>query len=158
MTTWDRIRKYLDERKVSYEELHHPLAFTASEVAQTLHVPGKTFAKSVIVDADGRRIMAVLPATCHVNLKELKDFTGAKQVRLVTEGELSKICEDCELGAFPPFGNLYGMEVWLDSRLEASEEIAFNAGTHRDALRLKYSDYRELVKPVVAHFGEAWAA
>lgn len=154
MSVSQGICNYLDSQHVSYECLHHALAFPAQEVAHTLHVSGKHFAKAVMLQADGRPVMAVLPASYRLNLHELKTELDAKHVEMLPEGELTKLCPDCELGAFPPFGSLYGMETLVDRSLAQSEEIVFNAGSHTEAVRMKYADYANLTKPRVGSFGE----
>ncbi len=154
MSVSQRIRDYLDSQHVKYEWLHHALAFPAQEVAHTLHVSGKHFAKAVVLQADGRPLMAVLPASHRLNLHELKAELDAKHVEMLPEGELTKLCPDCELGAFPPFGSLYGVETLVDRSLAQWEEIVFNAGSHTDAVRMKYTDYANLAKPRVVSFGE----
>jgi Ala-tRNA(Pro) deacylase len=149
-----RIRDYLDSNKVSYQPISHPQAFEASNVAHTLHVPEGQFAKAIVLRADGHRVMAVLPASQRLNMHELKEALGVKHLEMTPESELAKLCGECELGAFPPFGQLYGMDVWIDRNLAGSEEIIFNAGTHTDALRMKYSDYARLANPHSAKFAE----
>jgi Ala-tRNA(Pro) deacylase len=154
MSIPQRIRDYLDSQNVPYQWLPHTQAFPAQEVAHTLHVSGKHFAKAIVLHADGRLVMAVLAASRRLSLHELKDALGVKRVEMAPEDELAKLCPDCELGAFPPFGNLYGMDVWIDRALGDSEEIVFNAGSHKDALRMKYADYVKLTKPRVSSFSE----
>ncbi len=154
MSVSQSIRDYLDSQNVPHAWLAHPEAFPAQEVAHTLHVSGKHFAKAIVVQADGRRVMAVLPASRRLNVHQLRDALKVKRVEMVPESELAKLCSDCELGAFPPFGNLYGLEVWVDSTLSESEEIVFNAGSHTDAVRMKYSDYVKLVKPQTGSFSD----
>ena len=153
-----RIRDYLDSQKAPYEWLPHPQAFTAQEVAHSLHVSGKRLAKTVILDADGRLVMAVLPASHRLIISELKAALEVRRLEMLPESELAKIFPDCDLGAIPPFGNLYGIEVWVDRTVEESGELVFTAGTHVDAVRMKYSDYAELVKPHVGRFSELWAS
>ena len=153
-----RIRDYLDSQKAPYEWLPHPQAFTAQEVAHSLHVSGKRLAKTVILDADGRLVMAVLPASHRLIMPELKAALEVRRLEMLPESELAKIFPDCDLGAIPPFGNLYGIEVWVDRTVEESGELVFTAGTHVDAVRMKYSDYAELVKPHVGRFSELWAS
>ena len=154
MSVSQGIRDYLDSQNVKYEWLPHSQAFTAQEVAHSLHVSGKHFAKAVVLHANGKLVMAVLPASHRLNLHEFQEAVGVSRVEMAPESELAKICSDCELGAFPPFGNLYGMDVWVDRALTESEEILLNAGTHTDAARMKYSDYANLVKPQIGNFAE----
>jgi len=153
-----RIRDYLDSQKAPYEWLPHPQAFTAQEVAHSLHVSGKRLAKTVILNADGRLVMAVLPASHRLIMPELKAALEVRRLEMLPESELAKIFPDCDLGAIPPFGNLYGIEMWVDRTVEESGELVFTAGTHVDAVRMKYSDYAELVKPHVGRFSELWAS
>jgi Ala-tRNA(Pro) deacylase len=158
MSLPQRIRDYLDSQNVPYQWLPHTQAFPAQEVAHALHVSGKHFAKAIVLHADRRLVMAVLAASRRLSLDELEDALEAKRVEMAPEDELAELCPDCELGAFPPFGNLYGMDVWIDRALGDSEEIVFNAGSHKDALRMKYSDYVKLTKPRVSSFSEVPAA
>jgi len=153
-----RIRDYLDSQNAAYEWLPHPQAFTGQEVAHSLHVSGKRLAKTVILNADGRLVMAVLPASHRLVLPELKAAIEVRHLEMLPESELAKLFPDCDLGAIPPFGNLYAMEVWVDRVVAESGEIVFTAGTHVDAVRMKYSDYTELVKPRVSRFSEIWAS
>lgn len=149
-----KIKDFLDEEQVSYQLLQHTLAYTAMEVAGAQHVPGKDMAKSVIVNADGQTIMCVLPSTHIIDFEKLKMVVGAKDIRLVRESELSKLFPDCELGAEPPFGPIYGLKVFVDKVLANSDEIVFNAGTHTDTLRLKFKDFVRLTNPTIAEFGD----
>lgn len=149
-----RIREFLDENDVQYEWLPHPQAYAAQEVAHSLHISGKRLAKTVILDFDGRLIMAVLPAAHHLDLNKLKEALAAKRLEMLPESELTELFPDCDLGAIPPFGNLYGMDVWVDHSLTESDEFVFTAGTHRDAVRMDYSDYAGLVNPHVGRFSE----
>jgi len=153
-----RIRDYLDSQKVPYEWLPHPQAFTAQEVAHSLHVSGKRLAKVVVLDADGRLVMAVLPASHRLNLPELKAEVSAQRLEMLPESELVKIFPDCDLGAIPPFGNLYGIDVYVDRAVVKAGEIVFTAGTHVDAARMEYSDYAALVQPSEGLFSELWAS
>ena len=156
MSIPQRIRCYLDSEQVDYEWLPHPQAFTAQEVAHSLHVSGKRLAKTVLLEADGRLVMAVLPASHRLSLPELKAGLGVRRLALLPEGELAKLFPDCELGAVLPFGNLYGIDVQVDRAVAECEEIFFVAGTHWDAVRMKYADYAALVKPRVSQFSEVW--
>ncbi|MBI1941154.1 MAG: YbaK/EbsC family protein [Acidobacteria bacterium] len=158
MSIPQRIRDFLEASKVNYEWLPHPEAFTAQEVAHSLHVSGKRLAKTVVLDADGRLVMAVLPASHRLDLHELKAALAVKRLEMLPESELAKIFPDCDLGAIPPLGSLYGMDVWVDGAVAQSEEIVFTAGTHVDAVRIAYSDFVQLAKPRVGHFSEIWVS
>lgn len=153
-----RIRDYLDSQNVSYDCLIHPQAFTAQQVAHTLHVSGKRLAKTVLIDGDGRVVMAVLPASHRLNLHEFQALLGVKHLAMLPESELAKLFPDCELGAIPPFGNLYEIDVWLDRAVSDTEDIVFCAGTHVDCVRMKYSDYVSLVQPKLGRFSEVWTS
>lgn len=143
---------YLDSRRVSYVWAPHKETFAAQEIAHILHIPGRIFAKAFLVRANGRVVMVVLPASLQLDLNNLAQALHVQHVDLLTEGETAKICPDCKLGAFPPFGNLYGIETCVDASLADSMEIVFNAGTHKDSVRIMYSDYVKLVNPRVARF------
>lgn len=147
------IEKFLGERGVRYEALTHRKAYTAQEEAAVAHVPGREWAKTVVCVADEKPILAVLPALYYVDTDRLKRLTGARSVRLATEKELAPLFEDCEPGAMPPFGCLYGKPVYVDVSLARDPEIVFNAGTHVDAIRMSYEDFAKLVQPVVGEFG-----
>lgn len=149
MSILRRLKDYLEREKVPYEVLTHGEAYTAPELAQALHVPGKELAKVVMVKADERFVMTVLPANWKVDLKRLKEVFRTSHARLATEEEFKGLFPDCELGAMPPFGNLYGLEVYVDRSLTADEEIVFQAGTHREAVKLRYNDFASLVRPAV---------
>jgi Ala-tRNA(Pro) deacylase len=152
-----RIRDYLDSQDVSYEQLHHAQAFTAQEVAHSLHLSGKRLAKAIVLDADGKLVMAVIPASHRLNLQELRAALEVNRLTMVPESELVKTFPDCELGAIPPFGGLYGVDVWVDRALTNSEEVVFCAGTHQDCVNMKYSDFAKLAKPRLGRFSEVWA-
>jgi Ala-tRNA(Pro) deacylase len=145
------LKEYLDKNNIRYTLMSHSPAYTAQSAAATLHVPGKELAKTVVIAAGEKTALAVLPASFHVNLKKLGELIG-KPARLATEQEFIGLFPDCELGAMPPLGELYGLPVYVDQTLEADEEIVFNAGTHRDAIRMKYADFKRLAKPTVADF------
>ncbi|RPJ86720.1 MAG: YbaK/EbsC family protein [Acidobacteria bacterium] len=144
-----KLKEFLDENRVKYVTISHSLAYTAQEIAATAHIPGKELAKTVIIKADGRMAMAVLPASLKVDFDLLADATGAKKIELATEREFKQLFPDCELGAMPPFGNLYGMDVYVAESLTEDKEIAFNAGTHTELMRLPFEDFMRLVKPRV---------
>jgi Ala-tRNA(Pro) deacylase len=153
-----RVREYLDANDIPYEWLPHSQAYTSQEVAHSLHITGKRLAKTVVLDADGRLVMAVLPASQRLNLGKLQDATKCKRLEMLAESELATLFPDCDLGAIPPFGNLYGIEVWLDRSLTDWDEIVFTAGTHRDALKIRTSDFSELVMPRVGAFSDVLTA
>lgn len=155
MPTVKRLQEYLDSHKVSYQLLRHQEAYTAPAIAHALHVSGKMLAKVVIVKADDRYIMAVLPSPWQVDLDHLKGVLGAKEVRLATEEEFASLFPDCEVGAMPPFGNLYGLAVYVDQSLTEDEDIVFQAGTHLDAMKVRYQNFADLVHPTVAEFHRA---
>jgi Ala-tRNA(Pro) deacylase len=146
-----RLKQFLDENQTHYTLMTHSPAYTAQAAAATLHVPGKELAKTVVVKAGDEPVLTVLPASYHVDLKKLGKLLG-KPIRLATEQEFIGLFPDCELGAMPPFGNMYKLNVLVDKSLEADEEIVFNAGTHRDAIRMSYADYARLAGPQIASF------
>lgn len=146
------LANYLNDKKVSYSTIPHSIAFTAQETAASAHVRGIEFAKTVIVDLDGVLSMAVLPAQYKINLGLLKREVGAKNVKLASEDEFRTVFPGCEIGAMPPFGNLYGMDVYVEDSLLADKEIAFNAGTHTELIKIQYQDFMRLVKPKIARF------
>jgi Ala-tRNA(Pro) deacylase len=154
------LNSFLDRERVHYDVLPHPEAFRAAEIARTLHTPQREMAKVVIVKVEKRFIMTVLPASWNVDLHRLKTVFATHQVRLATENEITGLFPDCELGAMPPFGNLYGLPVFVDHSLTEDEEIVFQAGTHSDAIRMRYWDFASLAFPVVEEFhrspSEVW--
>jgi Ala-tRNA(Pro) deacylase len=145
-----RLREFLESNGVKYLTIPHRQAYTAMEVAESAHVPGREMAKTVIVDVDGRLAMAVLPATRHVNVEHLRRSVGAQHVGIAKEGEFRFDFPECEVGAMPPFGNLFNMEVLVDPKLAEDEEIAFNAGTHTEVVKMAYKDFDRLVHPKTA--------
>ena len=153
-----RIRDYLDSQDVPYEQIHHSQAFTAQETAHSLHISGKRCAKTVVLDGDGKLVMAVIPASSRLNLQEFQAALEVNRLEMLSESELARVFPDCDLGAIPPFGNLYGIDVWVDRTVSDSEEIVICAGTHEDSVRMKYSDFSKLTKPRLARFSEVWAA
>lgn len=142
-----KLKEFLDGNRVKYVVLTHSPAYTAQEIASSAHISGKLIAKTVIVELDGRLSMAVLPANRKVDLNELREMTGAERLRLATEEEFNQLFPDCEPGAMPPFGNLYGMEVFVAGTLAEDEQIAFNAGSHTELIQMAYADFERLVKP-----------
>jgi len=153
MTILKKLKDYLENNKVSYEVGYHQMAYTAQEIAATQHVPGKEMAKVVMVKADGKIVMLVLPASYRVETKKLKSALGCKKVGIIKEKEFQDLFPDCEVGAMPAFGNLYNLEVWVDKVLTENQSIVFQAGSHVETLRIKYEDYVRLVNPKVGDFG-----
>ncbi|MDP8305096.1 MAG: YbaK/EbsC family protein [Candidatus Chlorobium antarcticum] len=144
-----RLREYLDSHSVRYFVVSHSPAYTAQEIAAAAHVPGRELAKTVMVKIRGRIVMVVLPASRQIDFVLLQKLAGIEDIVLADEEEFSDLFPECEPGAMPPFGNLYGMEVYVSEELEEDDEIAFNAGAHTELLRLPYRDFRRLVSPVV---------
>ena len=144
-----KLREFLDQNHIQYISITHSAAFTAQGIAAITHIPGKELAKTVIVNIDDALAMVVLPASLHVDLNLLRDVTGAKSVTIAAEKDFEHCFPGCELGAMPPFGNLYDMTVYVDEALTADKEIAFNAGSHFELIRMAYEDFARMVKPVV---------
>lgn len=148
----ERLENYLDLNRVHYTHSIHPLAFTAQEVARAELMPTHHMSKTVIYHCDEGFGMALVPADSIVDMQELRAIVGQTHLRLATEMEISRLFPEYELGAMPPFGNLYGMAVYIDASLARQETIAFNAGTHRDVVHMYYGDFNRLAHPVVAEF------
>ncbi len=147
-----RLKALLDEHQVRYVTMSHSSAYTAQEIAAATHIPGKAMAKTVMVKLDGRMSMAVLPAKYKADLNALREAAGASTVELANEREFKGLFPDCEAGAMPPFGNLYGLPVFVAESLTENKEIAFNAGTHTEVVKLDFADFERLVKPTVLKF------
>jgi Ala-tRNA(Pro) deacylase len=150
-----RVKEFLDTNRINYSSIIHPTSYTAQGTAAYAHVSGKELAKTVIVRTDSQLAMAVLPASAQLDLSGLKKATKAKQVSLAAEPEFELKFPDCDLGAMPPFGNLYGMAVYVDEMLTYDKEIAFNAGSHSELVRMKYEDFERVVNPIVGRFALA---
>ncbi len=148
-----RVIDFLSKSGVEYEISEHVPAFTAQQMAAVEHEPGRYVAKPVIVKADGEFLMCVLAAPCKIDLRSLKGQLGAELVELAEESEIGGIFEDCELGAEPPFGNLYNLTTIIDKELEDDDHITFQAGTHGKAIRMSIADYLRLTKAKVLEFG-----
>ena len=147
-----KLKDFLDRHDVKYVTLRHPFAYTAQEIAASAHIVGKELAKTVMVKIDDKMAMAVLPASYKVSFDLLKQAAGASKVELADEQEFKDMFPESEVGAMPPFGNLYGLEVFVDESLSQDEEIAFNAGSHNELVKLAYRDLERLVKPKVTKF------
>ena len=145
-----KLREFLDSHAVRYFVVSHSPAYTAQEIAAAAHVPGKELAKTVMVTLDGKMAMVVLPASRQLDFELLRQLTASREVELASEKEFANLFPECEIGAMPPFGNLYGIDVYVSEELEDDDEIAFNAGAHTELLRLSYENYKKLVHPKVA--------
>ncbi len=147
-----RVKDFLDTNRIHYASIAHPTAYTAQGTAAYAHVSGNELAKTVIVRVDAQIAMTVLPASAQLNLAALKKLANAKSVGLATEPEFEFKFPDCDLGAMPPFGNLYGMAVYVDESLTFDKEIAFNGGSHNELVRMSYEDFERVVNPIVGRF------
>lgn len=149
------IKKFLDSQGVSYRHFTHPQAFTASETAEAQHVSGRELAKSVVVMADDRLLMAVIPANDRLDVEKLSHLVGAASIRLAREEEFADVFKGCEVGAEPPLGKLYNVPVWMDASFEDHPTIIFNAGTHTDTIQMSTGDFKKVEKPQVGRLVEA---
>lgn len=149
----DKLTDYLDKNGIKYVIVQHSKAFTAQEVAASAHIPGRQMAKPVMVRVDGDLKMIVLPSTHDLDFDSLKQTLNADDLELASEDEFGDLFEDCELGAMPPFGNLYNVETIVSESLSENGEIAFNAGSHKEVIKMNYSDFEQLVKPIISPVG-----
>lgn len=148
-----KLKEFLDSHHVKYVSIQHSAAFTAQEVAESTHIPGRYMAKTVIIKVENNRfIMVVLPANRKVIITELREMLGFEKASFATEDEFKSLFPDCELGAMPPFGNLYDMDVFVSPGIVEDDFIIFNAGTHTEAIKMSYRSYEALVKPKVLSF------
>ena len=147
-----KLNEFLDAQNVKYVTIRHSPAYTAPEIAASAHVPGNELAKTVIVRLAGKLAMAVLPASYRVDFERLREATGAKDVTLAVERDFVGLFPGCEPGAIPPFGNLYGLDVYVADVLAEDDEIVFNAGTFTELMKLSYRDFARLVKPRIMRF------
>jgi Ala-tRNA(Pro) deacylase len=146
------VKEFLDKNHINYSIISHTPAYTAPEVAANSHISGKFFAKVVIVKIDGKFAMVVEPAHQKVNLNSLKEMIGSKKLELASEYEFKDQFPDCELGAMPPFGNLYDMDVYVAETLTRDKDIAFNAGNHTELIKMSYKDFEKIVHPhIIKH-------
>jgi Ala-tRNA(Pro) deacylase len=146
------LNRFLDDHGIRYVTIRHSPAFTAQQIAASAHIPGMEIAKTVMVRIDGKMAMAVLPGSLKIDLDRLRDIAGAQLVEIATEQDFANLFPDCETGAMPPFGNLYDMPVYVAESLSKDDEIAFNAGTHTELLKLAYRDFEHLVQPTLGRF------
>jgi Ala-tRNA(Pro) deacylase len=148
----EKLKKHLDDNKIKYVIKSHSIAYTTPEIAAMAHIPGKEWAKTVIIKIDGKMAMAVLPASYRIDFDDFKKAVGVKNIELVPEEEFENHFADCEVGAMPPFGNLYDMEVYVAESLTKDDEITFNACSHMELMQMAYKDFEKLVKPKVVKF------
>ena len=146
------LREFLDQNKVRYVTVKHSVAYTAQEIAASAHIKGNELAKTVLIKIDGKMAMCVLPASYKIDFDLLKEALGGKNVRIANEVEFKDKFPECDVGAMPPFGNLYGMDVYVEEILAKDEEIAFNACSHVELLQMSFKDYGRLVKPRLTKF------
>lgn len=142
-----RLHHFLDQRHAAYTTLSHERTVTAQETANSVHIGNRHFAKTVVLKVDGALAMMVMPAAYRIDLTRLSRALGGREVELAEETEFRDAFPDCELGAMPPFGNLYDLPVYVDARLAEQGEIAFNAGSHTDLVRMPYAQFEQLAKP-----------
>lgn len=154
MTFSDTLGQYLQNHNIHFNLLHHRAAYTAQEVAQVVHIPGKDVAKTILVFADGNPFLAVLPAHHKINVSSLRDALRVVSVRLAHEDEIARLFPSIEVGAIPPIGPMLNLPVIVAEPLTHDEEITFNAGTHTDVIKMPYAEFEELVHPTVADFSE----
>lgn len=147
-----KLKEFLNSNKIRYVTISHSSAYTAQEIAASAHISGKELAKTVLVKLDGKMAMAVLPASYNIDLELLKRATGAKSAEIAQEQEFKNMFPDCELGAMPPFGNLYHMDVFVALVLSDDEFITFNAGSHRELIKVAYKDFQSIVNPTEVRF------
>ena len=147
-----KLKEYLDSKNIKYVSIYHAAASTSQRIAATSHIPGKELAKTVMLKVDGKMTMAVLPSSSNINFDSFKQIANAERVELSSEMAFINLFPDCEVGAMPPFGNLYGMDVYVEDTLAEDEEIAFNAGTHTELVRMAYQDFVSIVNPKVGKF------
>ena len=153
-----KLKTFLDDNKIKYVSIIHSQAFTAQETAESAHIPGNEMAKTVIVKVDDNLTMIVLPASEKIDLELVKSAINAGKVELATEKEFEDMFPSCEIGAMPPFGNLYGMPVYVEESLANNENIAFNAGSHIELIKLTYKDYARLVQPEIVRVSNAYTS
>ena len=154
MSVSERLVHFLEEQHAPFVTIPHARAYTAQEIAASVHVPGQEVAKTVIVKGDRNLYMAVIPATRRIELVLLRNALGVRKIRLATEAEFEGVFPECEVGAMPPFGNLYRIPVIVDESLKKDREIVFNAGSHTETVKMAFDEFVELVKPLFASFTE----
>jgi len=147
-----KLQEYLDSQKVKYTLIKYSPVYTAQEIAASAHIPGSQMAKTVMIKVDGKMVMAVLPAPNRVNFERMKELCAAKKIELASEQEFKSLFPECEVGAMPPFGNLYGLDVYAEEELAEEIEIAFCAGSHGELIRMPFKDFQRLANPKIHRF------
>lgn len=150
-----KVQQLLRQESVPFKSIWHPIAYSAQKTAAAAHLPGKEIAKPVMIRVDGKLAMVVVPGSSLVDLSQLRDALGAKEVRLANESEFKNIFSDCEVGAMPPFGHLYDVPTYVAEKLSHDDIIAFNAGTHNELIEMTYRDYAKIEHPRVVRVGLA---
>jgi Ala-tRNA(Pro) deacylase len=150
------LKDFLDQNKIKYVTITHSLSYTAQEIAASAHIKGKGLAKTVLVKISGKMSMTVLPASYRIDFDKLKEIIGTEDIRLANEQEFKDRFPGCEVGAMPPFGNLYNLDTYVAASLVEDEEIAFNSGTHTELIRMQYNDFERLVKPKILRFSSKY--
>jgi Ala-tRNA(Pro) deacylase len=149
------LQSYLDEMGVRYSVSRHPAVFTAQALAEVEHVPGRQVIKPVVVKADGRFVLCALPASYRIDLAKMRDLLNADEISLAEESKLAELFPDCEVGAEPPIGRIYGLTTFVDASVFGDEHVMFQAGNHENAITMRMCDYRRIVQPQIAQFGKA---
>jgi Ala-tRNA(Pro) deacylase len=144
-----KMTEFLDESGVPYTNIRHAAAFRSAEIAESVHMDRNSFAKTVMIVIDGEMAQVVVPASTRLALPELRDMFQTTHVRLATEDEFTDVFPDCALGAMPPFGNLYGLPIYVEAGLAGQPQIAFNAGTHTEVITMSYAEFERLAQPLV---------
>jgi len=153
LATNDRLKRFLDQERTEYETLPHREVFSSREVAAESHVAERQLAKVLAIKEEGDgHLMVILPAACRLDMTALKHAAGRHKLSLVQEDEMGRLFPDCEVGAMPPFGNLYGMPTYVDACFPRAQDIVFQAGNHHEVVRMRYADYERLVKPAVGEY------
>ncbi|MCB0746998.1 MAG: YbaK/EbsC family protein [Ignavibacteriales bacterium] len=150
------VKEFLDKNNIKYVSIKHSRAFTAQEIAASAHIKGRKIAKTVVLKVGGKLIFTVLPASYKIDFNMLKESLDSETIRLANEQEFKDKCPGCEVGAMPPFGNLFNIETYVAASLVEDEEIAFNAGNHTELIRMRYVDFEKLVKPKVLRFSNKY--
>jgi Ala-tRNA(Pro) deacylase len=156
MSISTKLKEHLEREGVAYQHHVHPEAYTSQEIAAVAHIPGREMVKSVILKADDALVMAVLSANDVADLDALRDEIGSQALRLATEEEFRNVFPSCQIGAMPPFGNIFNLPTYCELTLERNRDIEFNAGSHQDTIRMAFADFKRLVNPRLVHFAEAY--